>query len=146
MKVSPLANWTKQQVWAFITKYNIPYNPLNDQGYTSIGCWPCTRAVLLGEDERAGRWSLFFGYYIAGVRHFTAMVAGASALEYPIFAGFAYCGAFVWVLTFLSIGYFVGDRWQGASEEVHRDLLVGCIVLGAILGIYLLARYLWRKS
>src|SRR5437870_1454451 len=57
VKVSPLANWTKQNVWAFITKHNIPYNPLHDQGYTSIGCWPCTRAVLLGEDERAGRWS-----------------------------------------------------------------------------------------
>jgi len=57
VKVSPLANWTKQQVWAFITKYNVPYNPLHDQGYTSVGCWPCTRAVLLGEDERAGRWS-----------------------------------------------------------------------------------------
>jgi phosphoadenosine phosphosulfate reductase len=59
VKVSPLANWTKQKVWGFITDHNIPYNPLHDQGYTSIGCWPCTRAVLLGEDERAGRWSGF---------------------------------------------------------------------------------------
>jgi phosphoadenosine phosphosulfate reductase len=59
VKVSPLANWTKQKVWAFITKHNVPYNPLHDQGYTSIGCWPCTRAVTLGEDERAGRWSGF---------------------------------------------------------------------------------------
>lgn len=59
VKVSPLANWTKQQVWGLITKENIPYNPLHDQGYVSIGCWPCTRAVLLGEDERAGRWSGF---------------------------------------------------------------------------------------
>src|SRR5207302_7975367 len=91
--------------------------------------------------ERAGRWSLFFGYYIAGVRHFTAMVAGASALEYPIFAGFAYCGAFVWVLTFLSIGYFVGYCWQGASEQIHRYILVGAIVLGAVLAITLLTRY-----
>lgn len=57
VKVSPLANWTKKQVWDRIVKGNIPYNPLHDQGYTSIGCWPCTRAVLLGEDERAGRWS-----------------------------------------------------------------------------------------
>jgi phosphoadenosine phosphosulfate reductase len=57
VKVSPLANWTKQNVWGFITEHDIPYNPLHDQGYTSIGCWPCTRAVLLGEDERAGRWS-----------------------------------------------------------------------------------------
>ncbi len=59
VKVSPLANWTKKDVWGFITTHNIPYNPLHDQGYTSIGCWPCTRAVLLGEDERAGRWSGF---------------------------------------------------------------------------------------
>ncbi len=59
VKVSPLANWTKKDVWGLITKHNIPYNPLHDQGYTSIGCWPCTRAVLIGEDERAGRWSGF---------------------------------------------------------------------------------------
>jgi phosphoadenosine phosphosulfate reductase len=57
VKVSPLANWTKKDVWKRITEEDIPYNPLHDQGYTSIGCWPCTRAVLFGEDERAGRWS-----------------------------------------------------------------------------------------
>lgn len=57
VKISPLANWTKKDVWNLIVKENIPYNPLHDQGYTSIGCWPCTRAVSLGEDERAGRWS-----------------------------------------------------------------------------------------
>lgn len=57
VKVSPLANWTKKDVWKLITEHDIPYNPLHDQGYTSIGCWPCTRAVLFGEDERAGRWS-----------------------------------------------------------------------------------------
>jgi phosphoadenosine phosphosulfate reductase len=57
VKVNPLANWTKADVWEFITRNDIPYNPLHDQGYTSIGCWPCTRAVLFGEDERAGRWS-----------------------------------------------------------------------------------------
>jgi phosphoadenosine phosphosulfate reductase len=59
VKVSPLANWTKKDVWKLITDENIPYNPLHDQGYTSIGCWPCTRAVMFGEDERAGRWSGF---------------------------------------------------------------------------------------
>ena len=59
VKVSPLANWTKKEVWNLITKENIPYNPLHDQGYTSIGCKPCTRSVLPGEDERAGRWSGF---------------------------------------------------------------------------------------
>jgi phosphoadenosine phosphosulfate reductase len=59
VKVSPLANWTKREVWNLIAEHDIPYNPLHDQGYTSIGCWPCTRAVLAGEDERAGRWSGF---------------------------------------------------------------------------------------
>jgi phosphoadenosine phosphosulfate reductase len=59
VKVSPLANWTKQDVWKLITDHDIPYNPLHDQGFTSIGCFPCTRAVLMGEDERAGRWSGF---------------------------------------------------------------------------------------
>lgn len=58
-KISPLANWTKQDVWAYITINEVPYNPLHDKGFPSIGCWPCTRAVLGHEDERAGRWSNF---------------------------------------------------------------------------------------
>jgi phosphoadenosine phosphosulfate reductase len=59
VKVSPLANWTKGDVWKLITDEDIPYNSLHDRGYPSIGCWPCTRAVLPGEDERSGRWSGF---------------------------------------------------------------------------------------
>lgn len=59
VKISPLANWTKKDVWKFITTQDVPYNPLHDQGYASIGCFPCTRAVMFGEDERAGRWSGF---------------------------------------------------------------------------------------
>src|SRR3954452_9877969 len=58
VKISPLANWTKKDVWKRITDESIPYNPLHDQGFPSIGCWPCTRAVAVNEtDERAGRWS-----------------------------------------------------------------------------------------
>ena len=56
-KISPLAAWTKSDVWGRIVAEGVPYNPLHDQGYPSIGCWPCTRAVTPGEDERAGRWS-----------------------------------------------------------------------------------------
>ena len=51
VKVNPLANWTKQMVWKFITDNEVPYNPLHDQGFMSIGCQPCTRAVLFGEDR-----------------------------------------------------------------------------------------------
>ncbi len=57
VKISPLANWTRKDVWRRIMEEGIPYNPLHDQGYPSIGCWPCTRPVGDGEDERAGRWS-----------------------------------------------------------------------------------------
>jgi phosphoadenosine phosphosulfate reductase len=56
VKINPLLNWTKKDVWAFITKNDIPYNPLHDRGYPSIGCWPCTAPVGADEDERAGRW------------------------------------------------------------------------------------------
>jgi len=57
VKISPLANWTKAKVWDAIIREDVPYNPLHDQGYVSIGCQPCTRAIGAGEDERAGRWS-----------------------------------------------------------------------------------------
>jgi len=56
IKVNPLAEWTQQQVWDYIRTYNVPYNRLHDQGYPSIGCAPCTRAIKPGEDIRAGRW------------------------------------------------------------------------------------------
>lgn len=56
LKINPLLNWTNTQVWEYIRKNKIPYNPLHDKGYPSIGCLPCTRAILPGEDVRAGRW------------------------------------------------------------------------------------------
>jgi phosphoadenosine phosphosulfate reductase len=59
VKINPLANWTKRDVWDYVVKNEVPYNPLYDQGYASIGCFPCTRAICGGEDERAGRWSGF---------------------------------------------------------------------------------------
>ena len=59
VKINPLANWTQRDVWAYIRINEVPYNPLHDQGFPSIGCWPCTRAVQASEDDRAGRWSNF---------------------------------------------------------------------------------------
>jgi phosphoadenosine phosphosulfate reductase len=55
-KFNPLADWSEQDVWNYIRSNNVPYNPLHDQGYPSIGCEPCTRAIQPGEDVRAGRW------------------------------------------------------------------------------------------
>lgn len=55
-KIAPLASWTREQVWTYIREYDLPYHSLYEVGYTSIGCAPCTRATVAGEDERAGRW------------------------------------------------------------------------------------------
>ncbi len=55
-KFNPLADWSEEDVWSVIRALGIPYNPLHDQGYPSIGCEPCTRAIRPGEDLRAGRW------------------------------------------------------------------------------------------
>jgi len=55
-KFNPLSDWTEQEVWAYINLFDVPYNALHDQFYPSIGCAPCTRAVAMGEDVRAGRW------------------------------------------------------------------------------------------
>ena len=55
-KMSPLADWSLADVWHYIAIHEVPYNPLHDQFFPSIGCAPCTRAVALGEDFRAGRW------------------------------------------------------------------------------------------
>ncbi len=56
VKFHPIFDWTLEEVKAYIKQYNIPYNPLHDKGFPSIGCMPCTRAVAEGEDFRAGRW------------------------------------------------------------------------------------------
>jgi phosphoadenosine phosphosulfate reductase len=56
VKINPLIHWTEKEVWHYIKSHNIPYNVLHDNGFPSIGCEPCTRAVEAGEDIRAGRW------------------------------------------------------------------------------------------
>lgn len=56
VKFNPLANWTSEQVWTYIRENNVPYNPLHAKGFVSIGCEPCTKAVLPNQHEREGRW------------------------------------------------------------------------------------------
>ncbi len=59
VKVSPLAEWTESDVWAYVREHDLPYNSLHDDGFPSLGCRPCTRRVAAGEGPRAGRWSGF---------------------------------------------------------------------------------------
>lgn len=79
--------------------------------------------------ERYGKWTLFFGYFIAGVRHFTALAAGMSNVPTRMFALYAFPGGFVWVASFISIGYFLGEEW----EEIHRRYNRGAVVVAAVV-------------
>ncbi len=86
--------------------------------------------------HRIGHWLLTIGYFVPGVRHFTAITAGMSNLDYRTFAAFAYPGAALWVSSFLALGYFVGDNWQAAFALVHRYMLIaglGAVLIGAIV-------------
>lgn len=95
--------------------------------------------------ERIGHWALFAGYYIAGVRHFSAVIAGTSGLKWPSFALFAYGGAALWVTTFLSIGYFVGEKWELIAEKVHHNLTLISVIVLSLAGVYLLYRW-WSNN
>jgi membrane protein DedA with SNARE-associated domain len=92
--------------------------------------------------DRIGHWALFVGYYIAGVRHFTAIVAGTSGLSFPVFAKFAWPGGLLWVSTFLTLGYFIGENWKAIAEAIHQYVLYASIAL--LVGV--LCVYLWRRN
>jgi membrane protein DedA with SNARE-associated domain len=95
--------------------------------------------------ERSGKWSLTFGYFVPGVRHLTALVAGASQLPGKVFAGYAYAGALVWSLAFITLGLMVGDRWEPALLAVHRHVSLIVAVGALALLIYLVARAAARR-
>ncbi len=95
--------------------------------------------------DRIGHWALFVGYYIAGVRHFTAIVAGTSKLGFPSFIAYAWSGGLLWVTTFLTLGYFLGENWKRIADSIHHYLLYASIaIVAAALCYYLLRRR--RKS
>ncbi len=91
--------------------------------------------------RRVGHWGLTFGYFVPGVRHFTAYAAGMSKLEAPQFMLFAYGGAILWSCTFIGLGYFLGERWQAVQKNVDHYLLGGSIICAAAVIAYLL----WRR-
>lgn len=94
--------------------------------------------------RRRGRWGLTIGYFVPGVRHFTAYAAGMSALEPPQFALFAYSGAVLWVSTFIGLGYFLGERWETVLGAIHR-YAVEATVAGTIVAAAVVAVWWWRK-
>lgn len=89
---------------------------------------------------RYGRWPLFFGYFVVGVRHFTAVAAGASRMRIRYFVVYAYTGGLIWVFFFVSLGYFLGDQWERIGHDVTRAIGTVVILIAAGIGYWL-----WRK-
>jgi membrane protein DedA with SNARE-associated domain len=92
--------------------------------------------------ERFGKWTLFFGYFIPGVRHFTGLSAGMTILDFKGFALFAYSGALIWVATFLSIGYFFGNYWVSIIENIE---LSGDLLAFLLLAVLIYIAYFIHK-
>jgi membrane protein DedA with SNARE-associated domain len=91
--------------------------------------------------ERVGHWGLTFGYFVPGVRHLTAYAAGMSEVRTHQFVVFAYSGGALWVSVFLSLGYFLGERWEAVEQNIHHYLLMATIACA----IALLGYLVWRK-
>lgn len=102
--------------------------------------------------EHYGKWSLFVGYFIPGVRHFTGLIAGTTNLDFRQFMLFAYCGGLFWVTTFLSVGYFFGEYALTLYHKFEEiELNADWITLGlmGLLLAYILfigVRYYWKKE
>lgn len=97
--------------------------------------------------RRSGRWGFIIGYFIPGVRHLTALAAGTVRLKYSVFATFAYAGALLWSITFITGGFFLGREWLRIPVLIHRIALVACASIAYLaLLSYLLNRKGHKKS
>ena len=94
---------------------------------------------------RIGHWALLIGYFVPGVRHFTAIIAGTSKLEYKGFAAYAYAGALLWVSTFLFLGYHFGEQWEQILGLVEHHLKYASAAGGALILAYAAYIYARRK-
>ena len=83
--------------------------------------------------DRIGHWLLTIGYFIPGIRHFTAILAGASETPFRKFAAYAYSGAVIWVSCFLTLGYLFGENWRRIFETVQRSMTIVTAVAIAIV-------------
>jgi membrane protein DedA with SNARE-associated domain len=92
--------------------------------------------------QRYGPWTLFFGYFIAGVRHFTALAAGIAKLKYPPFALWAYPGGLVWVCLFVAIGYYLGEEWDRLAHFFDR----GALIAAGVVVVIVLAAWVVRRK
>ena len=92
--------------------------------------------------DRLGHWVLLFGYYIAGVRHFSAILAGTSKLKFTHFIAYAWTGGLIWATTFLTVGYYLGENWKQIAEVIHHYLFYfSLFILTGLIGYYI-----WKRT
>ena len=90
--------------------------------------------------EGYGSWVFLFGNFIPGIRHLTAMTAGSMKTNYYKFAVFAYTGSLLWSLTFIMIGYFVGEKWMNNIEQIHNHVLMITLIILLLVFLYFIFR------
>ncbi|MBN1569930.1 MAG: DedA family protein [Acidobacteria bacterium] len=91
--------------------------------------------------DRFGAWVLFGGYFIPGVRHVTALIAGASKLRYLVFSAFAYAGAVVRAAIFIGLGYYFGDEWSKVVKWIEMHSAICASITGAVILVCLIRKY-----
>ena len=96
--------------------------------------------------ERFGKWFLFFGFFIAGIRHFTGLFAGLSYMQYKHFSLYAYCGAICWVSSLLSLGYFFGKCCNQVIEYVEGNIELIAVAFLVCWMAYLGIKYLFFST
>ena len=96
--------------------------------------------------EKLGKWTLTIGYFIPGVRHIVAIIAGSTKLKVPIFVAYAYSGALVWSVTFIFLGYYAGEKWQSIVKSVDKHLLAVSLFIFVLIIGYGLFKYLKNKN
>jgi membrane protein DedA with SNARE-associated domain len=96
--------------------------------------------------DRFGAWTLLVGYFVPGVRHFTAVVAGASKMQFRLFSIFAYAGALIWAATFMGLGYSFGEKWADVFKQVQKHLTISAWIAFALIVIFLIRWYAKRRT
>ena len=90
--------------------------------------------------RRYGKWLLPFAYFVPGLRHLIAIIAGAAKLSLPVFAAFAYSGAFIWSVTFVYLGYTLGANWEFVMTGVHRHMVFAAAIVVVFMAAWILLR------
>jgi membrane protein DedA with SNARE-associated domain len=95
--------------------------------------------------DRVGKWGLLFGFYLPGVRHLIGLGAGIAKLPVSVFARFAFTGAFIWSVTFVSAGYYLGREWTLVFGKIRPTLMTSSIVIVSLFLLYIVGQQFLRQ-